>query len=74
MYCSMRLALSHLKLYVLEVGRGEEVLLDVSFDSVKKGAVSFFFFKCALCFVLHLGNKGSVALGKSGKYSGSHLS
>ena len=43
MYCSMGLALSHLKLYVLEVGRGEEVLLDVSFDSVKKGAVSFFF-------------------------------
>ena len=37
----MGLALSHLKLYVLEVGRGEE---DVLLESVKKGAVPFFYF------------------------------
>ena len=41
MCCSMGLALSHLKLYVLEVGRGEE---DVLLESVKKGAVPFFYF------------------------------
>ena len=41
MCCSMGLALSHLKPYVLEVGRGEE---EVLLESVKKGAVPFFFF------------------------------